>query len=351
MASASPSTLILGGGFGGLWTALHLRHRRHPGEITLIDAQDRFVFKPLLYELLTEELPEDVICPAYKDLLVKSDIRFVQAEVSDIRLGERRVELKGSQALGFDYLVLALGAAQGYLGTEGAEEHAFPFRTREQALALKAHLKACLAEARQTEDHRRRQALLTFTIVGAGPAGVEMAATLADLLPNWYASMGGKLGDLRLYLINHAPQILAGDANSGLQQTALRAFKERLLPVTLKLGTGVKAVGPDFLDYQTAGEAEVQRLETATTIWTAGTAVNPLLACLQEQLSPEDRDRHGQPLVTPTLQFPHFPQIFGCGDCVTVQGDPQPALAQIAYQQGAVIAHNLLALERGESRQ
>ncbi|MEB3175937.1 MAG: NAD(P)/FAD-dependent oxidoreductase [Cyanobacteriota bacterium] len=351
MASASPSTLILGGGFGGLWTALHLRHRRHSGQITLIDAQERFVFKPLLYELLTEELPEDVICPAYRDLLVNSDIRFIQGEAIDIRLRERRVELRGGQSLEFDSLVLALGAAQGYLGTEGAEEYGFPFRSREQALALKAHLKACLTEALETEDPRRKQALLTVAIVGAGPAGVEMAATLADLLPNWYAAMGGKLRDLRLYLINHAPRILAGDANSGLQREALRAFKERLLPVTLQLGTGVKAVGADFLDYQTAGETEIQRLETATTIWTAGAAVNPLLACLQEQLPPEERDRHGQPLVTPTLQLLGFPQIFGCGDCVAVQGDPQPALAQIAYQQGAVIAHNLLALERGEALQ
>jgi len=346
MTVSSSATIIVGGGFVGLFTALHLRHRQHSDPIVLIDPQSYFVFKPMLYELLTAELPESVVCPSYDELLVNSGIEHWPEAVTGIDLQNRQITLASGRGGGYDNLVLAVGAVQGYLGTEGAEHHAFAFRSRGEAIALKTHLQACLRRSLTTADPAERQALLTVAIVGAGPAGVEMAATLADLLPSWYLAMGGNVSELKICVINHAPTILAGDANAHLKTTALDALKNRTIPVELRLGVGVKSVTEKQLIYQEKGQEQPQTLTTYTTIWTAGTAVNSLIQQVSEQLPPEHCDRHGQPLVSQSLQLLDFPEVFAAGDCVSVQDNPKPALAQIAYQQGAAIAHNLMAYQR-----
>lgn len=347
--NSSRSIAIVGAGFTGLFTALHLRHQHDLRSITLIEPQDRFVFKPMLYELLTGELPEDTVCPTYKELLKSSDITFVQDKVEAIDLSQRRLTLASGLNCTYDHLVLAVGSVQGYLGTEGAQKNAFAFRTRENAITLERQLRQCLQRASQTNDAAQQRSLLTFAIVGAGPTGVEMAATLADLLPYWYAQLDGDSHEIRIVLINHGKTILAGDVNAGLKEDALHAFRTRTVPVELILGVGVKSVDPDHLEYQPANSTEIKTLLTQTTIWTAGTAVNPLIQSLKSQIPADHLDKHGLPLVTPTLQLLDFPEVFAAGDCADVQEQELPALAQVAYQQGASIAHNLIALAQGAS--
>lgn len=349
MNLSTEPTIIVGAGFTGLFAALHLRHRHYPSPIILIDPQDQFVFKPMLYELLTGELPEDAVCPSYEELLKNSGITFVRAMVSAIDLRQKRVDLASGLHYTYRYLVLGVGSVQSYMGTEGAQENAFAFRTRENAIALERHLRDCLQRASQTEDEQQRRSLLTFAVVGAGPTGVEMAATLADLLPNWYVKLSGNIHDVRVVLINHGKEILSGDVNVHLREVALEAFKTRTVPVELLLGVGVKAVRPDGVEYQPADSTETKTLPTQTTIWTAGTAINPLIQSLDSQTTAEHRDKHGLPLVTPTLQLLDFPEVFAAGDCADVQDHRQPALAQVAYQQGAAIAHNLIALAKGDT--
>ena len=347
MNSLSHPTIIVGAGFTGFFTALHLRHQHDLRSIILIDPRKRFVFKPLLYELLTGELSEDTVCPTYQELLQGSDISFVQDTVTAIDLQAKRLHLVSGLAYTYSHLVLAVGSIQGYLGTKGAQANAFAFRTGENAIALERQLRECLRLANETDDEQRRQSLLTFAVVGAGPTGVEMAATLADLLPYWYAQLGGSIRELRLVLINHGKTILAGDVNAGLKDEALHALSTRTVPVDLILGVGVKSVDVDRLEYQLANSIETTTLLTQTTIWTAGTAVNPLIQSLKSQISVDHLDQHGLPLVSPTLQLLDFPNVFAAGDCADVQGQPLPALAQVAYQQGASIAHNLMALAQG----
>jgi NADH dehydrogenase FAD-containing subunit len=349
MNSLSRPTIIVGAGFTGLFTALHLRHQQDLRSIMLIDPQQRFVFKPMLYELLTGELPEDTVCPPYQELLQGSNINFVQDKVVAVDLEAKRLTLASGSDHDYSHLVLAVGSIQGYLGTEGAQENGFAFRSREDALALERHLKDCLQRASQTTDEQQRRSLLTFAIVGAGPTGVEMTATLADLLPFWYIKLGGNAHEIRIVLINHGKTILAGDINEDLQADALHAFNTRTVPVEMILGAGVKAVDSNHLKYQLANSTETKTLSTQTTIWTAGTAVNPLIQALKSQIPAEHLDRHGLPLVTPTLQLMDFPEVFAAGDCADVQQQPQPALAQVAYQQGASIAHSLIALDKGAS--
>ena len=345
MNNTNNATVIVGGGFVGLFTALHLAHHRYSEPVILIDKSDRFVFKPLLYEHLTGEMKNLQVFPRYEDLLEGSDVTMVRDEVTNIDLQQRRIELASGSYYDYRYLVLGVGGTQGYLGTEGAKENGFAFRTEEDTVALEKHLRSCLQQATQAEL-KAKKALTTVAIVGAGPSGVEMAATLGDLLPIWYEELGGDITDLRIVLVNHSNQILKGDANSHLQDTAFEALHNRTIPVELLLGAGVTKVTSDRLEYQLKDEDTTKALPAKTVVWTAGTATNPLIEKLP--LKDEAKNKHGLPFVNPTLQLPQHPEVFAAGDCAIVKERDYAPLAQIAYQEAATIASNLIALSQNK---
>ncbi|WP_017299544.1 NAD(P)/FAD-dependent oxidoreductase [Nodosilinea nodulosa] len=340
MAQDPRPTIILGGGFTGLFTALHLSRKDHPHPIYLIDQNDRFAFKPLLYELMSGEMQDEQVCPTYEALLRGRPINAIAGTVRDIDLKRRRVSLESGLHYDYGRLVLALGSVTSYFGIEGAREHSFAFRTQEDAIALTQHLHHCLQSAAQCDDAQARRALLTMAVVGAGPSGIEMAATLGDLLPLWYAKLGGDAKEISIVLINRGSAILEGDINSQLRQTAELALRQRTVPVDLCLNAAVKAVSAEQLTYETDGKTVA--LPTHTAIWTAGTGVHPLIKGLD--IPDEHRDKHGRLLVQPELQLPDYPEVFAGGDCAGVDGQSLPPTAQVAYQQGEGIAHNLHAL-------
>ncbi|MGB7441513.1 MAG: NAD(P)/FAD-dependent oxidoreductase [Coleofasciculaceae cyanobacterium] len=340
MNDSAKQTVILGGGFVGLFTALHLSKQGYSQPVMLIDQNERFGFKPLLYELLSGEIEEQQICPRYEKLLDGSDVQFIQDTVKEIDLPNRGVELAKNRHLTYHHLVLALGSLVGYFGIEGATENTLPFRTQKQAIALFGHLQNCLEQARQTTDSQKRQTLLTVAIIGAGPAGVELAATLGDVLPHWYIQLGGNFSEIRLVLINRGSQILKGDINSKLREAAETALKERSVPVELQLNASVSAVYPQRVEFERNNCQE--SLEAATIVWTTGTTTHPLIKSLP--IPDSHRDKKGRLLVAPTLQLPHFPEVLAGGDCATDLQQPLPPTAQVAYQQGGAIAKSLKAL-------
>lgn len=371
MSTPIYQTVILGGGFAGLFTALHLSHQHYPRSVILIDQNDRFCFKPLLYEYFSGEMDAGQVVPRYEELLEHSGVIFVQGSVESIDLHQRQVQLVGGDCYGYSNLVLALGSVTGYFGVEGARENAFSFRTQADAIAIDRHLRDCLQRAVQLQDPESRRRLLTSVIVGGGPSGVEMAATLADFLPQWYAELGGKAEEIRVVLVNHG-ELLEGDVNSQLRTTAEQALQARTVPVEVITGAKVTNIHPDRLEYQRNGQTE--SLAAGTIIWTTGTNTHPLIQSLP--IPDEHRDKHGRLSVTPTLQLPDFPEVFAGGDCAmdlqpeTGSGDeyepaehqakqstsaenhhpnpkPLPPTAQVAYQQGAAIAYNLRASALG----
>ena len=174
---------------------------------------------------------------------------------------------------------------------------------------------------------------------------MEMAGTLGDLLPNWYAAMGGNAEEVRVILLNHGEQILEDDINSHLREIAKNALQKRTVPVEFIMEAKATAVRPNAVEYQRHKQAEI--LPTQTVIWTTGTNINSLIKNLE--ISEKYRDKQGRPLVSPTLQLLDFPEVFAGGDCAAVQGNSFPPTAQVAYQQGAAIAHNLKALALGNS--
>ncbi|MDZ8187982.1 MAG: NAD(P)/FAD-dependent oxidoreductase [Nostoc sp. ChiSLP02] len=340
MQQASHPTVILGGGFAGLFTAVHLSHQNYSHPIILIEQRDRFSFKPLLYELLSAELNSTQVYPRYKDLLAGSGVTFVQDTVKSIDSYQRRVTLASGKVFDYGNLVLALGSKTTYFNTPGAAEYAMPFTSGEEAIALRKHLRHRLYQAIQTQDSERRRLLLTVAIIGAGPAGIELACTLADLLPIWYDELGGDADEIRVVLVNRSREILKGDVNSHLKCTVQRALKRRVVPVDFLFDAAVTKIHADGVEYRQ--QEQTQLLPAGTIAWTAGTAPNPLVMDLP---APNNR---GRLVVTPTLQLPHFPEIFAAGDCAADSDNPQPTTAQVAYQQGKAIARNLKLLEEGK---
>ncbi|NUN67415.1 NAD(P)/FAD-dependent oxidoreductase (plasmid) [Pseudanabaena biceps] len=352
-------TVIVGGGFAGLFTALHLSYQHYPRTIILIDQHDRFCFKPLLYEYLSGEMDANQVVPSYAELLHRSGVIFVQDTVQAIDLHQRQIHLVSGDSYGYSNLVLTLGSVTGYFDVEGAQEYAFSFRTQADAIALAHHLRDCLQRAIQLNDPEQRRQLLTLAVIGGGPSGVEMAATLADLIPQWYIEMGGNQSEVRIVLVNHG-KLLEGDINSQLRETVEKELQKRTVPVELLLGVAVTAIHPNMIEYKR--DDQTSNLAVGTVIWTTGTNTHPLIKSLP--IPDEHRDKHGQLKVTPTLQLPDFPEVFAGGDCtVNLQPSsdtqksaeaqppkaiPLPPTAQVAYQQGYAIASNLQSLALGD---
>ena len=336
--------VIAGGGFTGLFTALHLRHQKCSQPIILIDREWRFIFKPLLYELLTSEVKFDLVWPRYDELLTGSDIIFVRDRICYIDLQQRQVSLDSGLCYSYEYLVLALGSAAGYFNIPGAKENTFTFRVGEDVFKLGSHLRDCLQRATQEQDPKEKQKLLTVCIIGAGPVGVELAATLADLLPIWYKALRGDPQELQIAIVQRGEEILKGDANELLRPVAEVSLQHRTASVKLILNANVKAVGEDWVRYEREGHTE--NLEAATIAWTAGTVTHPLIK--QLAIGEEYRDRRSKLIITPTCQLPEYPEVFAGGDCAVNPVYPQPALAQVAYQQAKAIATNIKALCEGK---
>ncbi|MBE9001353.1 NAD(P)/FAD-dependent oxidoreductase [Nostoc sp. LEGE 12447] len=344
MNSPVYQTVIVGGGFAGLFTALHLAHEHYPRSVILIDKDERFCFKPLLYEYFDGEMDTFQVVPRFSELLKGSGVIFVQDTVQSIDLHQREVKLVSGNSYNYSNLVLALGSVTGYHQVEGANVNAFPFWTQADAIALDRHLRDCLHKAVQTEDLEQRRKLLTVVIVGGGASGVEMAATLADFLPHWYSALGGDSSEIRVVLLNHGKEILDGDINNPLREIAERELNKRAAPIEMIVEAEATAIGSNSIQYKR--NEQIETLATHTTVWTAGTSTHPLIKDLP--IPKEHRDRRDRPLVTPTLQLLDFPEVFVGGDCAAVQDNSLPPTAQVAYQQGASIAQNLKAIALGE---
>jgi NADH dehydrogenase len=149
MNNPTYQTVIVGGGFTGLFTALHLAHEHYPRSIILIDREERFCFKPLLYEYFSGEMDANQVVPRFEELLKDSGVIFVQDIVQSIDLQARQVKLISGDCYNYSNLVLGLGSVTSFFGVEGAKEYALPFWTAEDAIAIDRHLRDCLQRAVQ----------------------------------------------------------------------------------------------------------------------------------------------------------------------------------------------------------
>lgn len=312
---------ILGGGFGGLYTALRLSQLPWESlpkpEIILVDQSDRFVFSPLLYELLTGELQTWEIAPPFEELLTDTGVRFYQAAVSGIDIQQRRVYLQDGPEIGYDRLVLALGGETPLDIVPGATSYAYPFRTVTDVYRLEERLR--VLEESDTDKIR-------VAIVGGGYSGVELACKLADRL--------GSRGRFRL--IELTDQILRTSPEFN-REAARKALEER--GIFIDLETRVEAIAQDTISLEYKGQ--VDTIPVDLVIWTVGTRVSPVVRNL-----PLKQNQRGQITTTPTLQVLDHPEIFALGDlaeCRDAEGQLVPATAQAAFQQADYAAWNIWA--------
>ncbi|MEA5577996.1 NAD(P)/FAD-dependent oxidoreductase [Anabaena sp. UHCC 0451] len=321
MTQATTKICILGGGFGGLYTALRLGQlpweTTPKPEIILVDQSDRFVFSPLLYELLTSELQTWEIAPPYQELLQGTGINFHQATVSEIDIDKHRVQLQDSPGISYDRLVLALGGETPLDLVPGAANHAYPFRTITDAYHLEERLR--ILEASNPEKIR-------VAIVGAGYSGVELACKLADRI--------GAKGRFRL--IEIGDQILRTSPEFN-REAAKKALDAR--GVFIDLETKVVSIAEDTISLEY--KDQIDAIPVDLVIWTVGTKVSPVVKNL-----PLKQNQRGQITTTPTLQVLEHPEIFALGDladCLDAEGKQVPATAQVAFQQADYTAWNIWA--------
>lgn len=314
------SICILGGGFGGLYTALALSKLKWEGEqpnITLVDQRDRFVFAPLLYELVTGELQTWEIAPPYEELLANTGVHFHQSGVDSIDLAGKSVSLSDGAQLSYDRIVLALGGETPMDMAPGVAEYAIPFRSLEDAYRLKDKL-------RQVEEEDPEK--IRVAVVGGGYSGVEIACKVSE-----------RLGDRgRIRIVERADKILATSPEFN-QKAAQKALSEK--NVWIDYETTVTEVGADTITLSYKDKLDV--LPVDIVMWTVGNKVSPALDALDLP-----RNERQQFKIEPTLQVADHLDVYALGDLADgVDGDGKtvPTTAQSALQQADYAAWNIWA--------
>ncbi len=331
--------VIVGAGFGGLETAFGLAGA--PVKITLVDRRNHHLFQPLLYQVATASLATSEIAWPIRHLLRgRQEVTTLFATVGGIDAAGKRVLLDDGDTLAYDTLVLATGARHAYFGHDEWEPFAPGLKTLEDATTLRRRILVAFERAERETDPARRAALLTFVIIGAGPTGVELAGTIAELaqhtLPPDFRNIDTHKA--RVVLIEAGPRVLAGFADD------LSAYAQKSLEgigVEVMLGQAVTECSADGVTY--GGK----RLDARTIIWAAGVRASPAAEWLNAPA-----DRAGRLQVEPDLTVSGHPEIFAIGDTVTIKGpdgNPVPGIAPAAKQQGRYVAAAIKARLRGNS--
>ncbi|MBV8843837.1 MAG: NAD(P)/FAD-dependent oxidoreductase [Bryobacterales bacterium] len=337
---------ILGGGFGGLYSALELERqlgKKSNVDITLVNRDNFFLFTPMLHEVAASDLDLTTIVNPTRKLLRK--VQLFSGEVEHIDLRNSRLTLshgfrRHSHTVPYDHLILALGSTANFYNLPGLMERAITMKSLGDAVALRNRLIAHLEEADTDCAKDDREPLLTFVVAGGGFAGVETIAAVNDFLRHalpLYRNLHQKM--VRLVLV-HSGMYLLPELGEELGRYTLAKLEKR--GVEIILNTKVSAVSDDSVTL-----ANGATIRSATIIWTAGTTPNPLLEVL-----PCAKDR-GRVAVNDYLQIPDFPNVWAVGDCAAVidrnTGRPCPPTAQHALRQGRVAAHNIVAAIQGRS--
>mmetsp|Transcript_8583 Transcript_8583/g.15159 ORF Transcript_8583/g.15159 Transcript_8583/m.15159 type:complete len:580 (+) Transcript_8583:67-1806(+) len=394
--SKQPHIVIVGGGFGGVNTALTLptlpwldnNGESMKPKITLIDKSERFVFLPLLYELCVEDASLDEVAPTYKSLLdgasgisgfasglpdlagafqlfsgeqkeeEESDdgceVSFLQAQVEGIDVQKQQVVLSKSadgsiETIDYDALVIATGSEISLDAIPGASEYALPFYTVEQALELKRRL--ALLDTYLEDNTTDQKQPVNVVVVGGGYSGVELALNLVD--------RSGAYDNVEVSLVHRGEQILQyateHNRNTGLDRLksagvnvmtstgvveVLPSYEAGSHGSTLKKHQCVVKLSTKSNDDNTSEEKETSLLPTTLLLWTAGaTPTSDRNTGIRNSILP--RDRMGRILTSSKLNVPEYPNVFAIGDCSRSKKVPYPGTAQVAIQQATVAAYNV----------
>ena len=338
MAGPLPHVVILGAGFGGLNAVRALQ--RAPVRVTVIDRANHHLFQPLLYQVATAALsPADISAPIRRILRRQKNVEVLLAEATAIDLPSRRVVLADGE-VDYDFLIVATGATHAYFGHADWERLAPGLKTLKDALQIRQRILLAFEIAEREPDERLRHEWMTFVIVGAGPTGVELAGTLAEVARQTLARDFRHIdtAQARVVLVEAATKVLGTFVDS-LSAKAQDQLKR--LGVDVRLGLPVSEI--------TAGGVQVgsEWIGARTIIWAAGVAASPLARSLNVPL-----DRAGRVLVEPDLTLPGHANVYVIGDLAHLEqeGKPVPGIAPAAMQEGRHAASNLLRSLGGQER-
>ncbi len=348
-AGAGPShrVLILGGGFGGVYTALELEKRLDFGkgvEVTLVNRENFFLFTPMLHEVAASDLDVTNIVSPVRKMLRK--VSFFEGDVEAIDLERKRVTLchgsdRHTHQVEYDYLVVSLGSVTNFFNLPGLAERALTIKSLGDAIFLRNRLISSLEEADTECAASIREPLMTFVVAGGGFAGVETIASLNDFVREalpYYPHLSE--ADLRVVLVHSGAVILPE-----LGEELGRYAQEKLLARGVEVRTGTRVTS---VDDEGATLADGTFIRTRTLVWTAGTSPHPLLRTL-----PCEKDK-GRLLANEYLELPGYPGVWALGDCTLVPdrktGKFHPPTAQHALREGRTTARNIVAAIDGGSK-
>ncbi|MCH2108309.1 MAG: NAD(P)/FAD-dependent oxidoreductase [Polyangiaceae bacterium] len=330
-----PRIVVLGGGFAGL---RFVRKYRGPGHITIIDKENHHLFQPLLYQVASAALSAtDIATPIRSVFQGRKNVSVVMDEVEELRLSEREVVCSRA-TLSYDYLVIALGGQTSYFGNDHWATHAPGLKTLEDALTIRSRMLANfeLAETSSSTDERAK--LMRMVIVGAGPTGVELAGSFADLTRKIFRRNFRNIQPehSQILLVDGSERVLM-PYSPKLSHSAQAQLEK--LGVEVQLDTMVTDVEENRITLQRKGSDEKETLDAGLIVWGGGVAASSIT---QELATP--KDRAGRLEVTANLSLPNHPEVFAVGDIAQVKsknGTAVPGVAPAALQMGQYVAEYL----------
>jgi NADH:ubiquinone reductase (H+-translocating) len=339
MMNTNPArAVVVGAGFGGLSAASMLA--KGPLQVTVIDRKNHHTFQPLLYQVATAGLsPGEIASPIRSILRGHKNVEVLMNEVTGFDLANRAVNTPDGN-VPYDYLVVAAGAGHSYFGHQEWEVFAPSLKTIEDALEIRRRILLAFELAERRGAAGEPPLPLNFVIVGAGPTGVELAGTLAEIchhaLKHEFRTIDP--AQAHIFLVEGGPKVLASypdDLSKSAQEQLNR------LGVDVRLSTMVKRIEPGAVYF---GDT---RVDAAVILWAAGVAASPLGRKLDV---PVDRD--GRVIVNPDLSLPDHPEVFVIGDLASLKderGKLLPGVAQVAIQEGAFVAKKIQGDATGHS--
>ena len=333
--------VIIGGGFAGIAAARAMR--RCNAEIVLIDRRNHHIFQALLYQVATAVLaPAEVAAPIRQLKAKQKNLTVMMSEVTAINSDTRSVEVShpmcGSRKIAFDYLIVATGVQTSYFGDDEFATHAPGLKNLNDAELIRSKILSAYELAELTDDESERSRLMTFVLVGAGPTGVELAASIAHLAIVTLRGNFRRIDPAKssIILVEAGNRILPSFAES-LSVKAAR----RLQSYGVRVLTGTKVNMVDDRGVLAGGE----RISSATVLWTAGVAAPPVVKTLDVP-----KDKAGRLPVDPFLMVSGVKDVFAVGDVAfSNQGAPWPGVAQVAIQQGRYVGQMISKKLKGEA--
>lgn len=319
--------IVIGGGFAGINLIKALKGT--PVDITLIDKHNHHLFQPLLYQTATATLSPRDISTAFREIFAKQkNTTVIMGEVKHIDKEKKRITLGNGDTFDYDYLAIGIGSRHSYFGNDQWAEIAPGIKTISDALSIREHILTSFEKAERLDSISESYKYLTFVIVGAGPTGVELAGTIAEMIRKTMRKDFRRIRTekARIFLIEGADRVLppfhpslSARTKKDLEKLGVTVLTGRI--VTNITGEGVE-VGDTFI-------------EAKNVLWAAGNTIPPLVNSLKVE-----QDRAGRVIVERDFSVPGHPEIFVLGDAAhykTTKGKILPGVATVALQSGRYV--------------